>query len=76
MTIPAKLTSKGQTTVPKEVRDALKVKPGDLIAWELTKSGRVEVHRLEPADAAYLRALQGTLTEWGTPEDEEAYRDL
>jgi AbrB family looped-hinge helix DNA binding protein len=27
------LTSKGQTTVPKEVRDALALQPGDKLSW-------------------------------------------
>jgi len=27
-------------------------------------------------DLEYLRALEGTLSEWASPEDEEAYRDL
>lgn len=72
----AKITAKGQTTVPLAIRSALHVKPGDLIAWELTADGEVRVRRIEPADAAYLRALEGTLGEWATHEDEAAYRDL
>jgi len=37
----SKITAKGQTTVPQEVRNALKSKPGDLIAWEIEPNGRV-----------------------------------
>ena len=32
MTAISKITAKEQTTVPREVRDALKSKPGDMIA--------------------------------------------
>ena len=32
------MTSKGQTTVPKEVREALDLTPGDKLTWEV--SGR------------------------------------
>jgi len=36
----AKVTAKGQTTIPKDVRAALHVGPGDLIAWEVDEAGR------------------------------------
>jgi AbrB family looped-hinge helix DNA binding protein len=29
------ITSKGQTTVPREVRDALKLEVGDKLTWEV-----------------------------------------
>lgn len=38
MTVTAKITSKGQITLPKEVRRALDVKVGEIIAFE--KRGR------------------------------------
>ena len=72
----AKITAKGQTTIPREIRAALKAKPGDLLAWEVNAGGRVEVRRVQPFDVEYLRALEGALSEWADPEDEEAYRDL
>ena len=36
-----KLTSKGQVTVPKNVRDYLGLKPGDPVAFERLPSGEV-----------------------------------
>jgi antitoxin PrlF len=75
MPLSAKVTSKGQTTIPKEVREALGLKPGDLIFWEVAE-GKALVRRVEPMDLAYLKALEETLTEWASPEDEEAYRGL
>jgi AbrB family looped-hinge helix DNA binding protein len=36
------ITSKGQTTVPKEVRDALHLEPGDKLTWEIN-GGRVAI---------------------------------
>jgi len=70
MTALAKITSKGQTTIPKEVRDALQARPGDLLAWEFAEDGRVTVRRVRPMDLEYLQAVQGTLSEWASPEDE------
>ena len=37
----AKLTSKGQITVPKAIRDYLKLKTGDQLQFIIDKSGRV-----------------------------------
>lgn len=72
----AKITSKGQTTIPQDVRTALNVSPGDLIAWEVGTDGTAVVRRVQPMDLEYLRAVQGTLVEWAGAADEEAYRDF
>lgn len=42
------MTSKGQTTVPKEVREALDLEPGDKLSWEI-KGGRVSLTTERPA---------------------------
>lgn len=34
------VTSKGQMTIPKEVRDKLKMKPGDKVIFSVTPDGR------------------------------------
>jgi bifunctional DNA-binding transcriptional regulator/antitoxin component of YhaV-PrlF toxin-antitoxin module len=72
----SKITAKGQTTVPREVRIAWRSKPGDLLAWEVGKEGRVEVRRVQPVGIEYLRAVEKTMSEWNTAEDEAAYGDL
>ena len=72
----AKITAKGQTTIPQDVRLALKVSAGDLIAWEVGTDGIATVRRVQPLDLEYLRAVQGTLGEWAGAADEEAYRGL
>ena len=72
----AKITAKGQTTIPQDVRAALHVVPGDLIAWEIGSDGAATVRRVQPMDVEYLRAIEGTLSEWASAADEEAYRDL
>ena len=50
------LTSKGQTTIPNEIRRHLKLKPGDRIEFVVEKNGRVS---LVPAsiDIASLEGL-------------------
>jgi len=72
----AKISSKGQVTVPAEVRKTLQLKTGDTLAWEVQEDGKISVRRIEPIDVDYISALSGTLSEWSSVEDDEAYRDL
>ncbi|MDO9047194.1 MAG: AbrB/MazE/SpoVT family DNA-binding domain-containing protein [Methylobacter sp.] len=72
----AKISSKGQVTIPADVRKKLHLATGDTLAWETEADGRIWVRRLEPLDLDYLAAVSGTLSEWNSPEDDEAYRDL
>ena len=44
------LTAKGQTTVPKAVRQALGIRSGDRIAFRIDESGKVSIARDEAAE--------------------------
>lgn len=72
----AKISSKGQVTIPAHVRKKLHLEAGDTVVWETTEDGRVWVRRVNPLDVEYLSAVSGTLSEWSSVEDDEAYRDL
>ena len=76
MRVTAKITAKGQTTIPRQVRELLQVAPGDQIVWETTPGGTVTVRRADPLDLDYLLALEASLGEWASQADEEAYREL
>lgn len=71
----SKLSSQGQVTVPKAIRDRLALRPGDLVGYEVV-DGKVVLTRVDPFDAAYHAALSTTLEEWDSPEDDEAFKDL
>ncbi len=73
--LASKLSSKGQVTIPKEVRETVGLKPGDMVAYEV-KNGVISLTRINPYDAAFHAALSDTVDEWATPEDDEAFRDL
>jgi AbrB family looped-hinge helix DNA binding protein len=51
------LTSKGQVTLPKEIREFLKVKSGDLIDFIIDREGKVVVR---PA-SVHVSELKGLL---------------
>jgi AbrB family looped-hinge helix DNA binding protein len=54
------ITSKGQVTIPKPVRDRLGVKPGDKIAFELNEDGQVLIARARgKAPRSRFEALRG-----------------
>jgi antitoxin PrlF len=64
------LTTKSQVTLPKPIRDYLKVAPGDQVEFQIMADGSVSVvpvRQSPPATAAEratlarLRALRGTL---------------
>jgi len=40
------VTTKGQVTIPKEVRDLLGIKPGNAVAFEVDDDGRVVVAKV------------------------------
>jgi antitoxin PrlF len=57
----ATLTSKGQVTLPKAVRDALQVRTGDRLDFRSSPDGafRIEVRREDPRDLAGILRRKG-----------------
>ncbi|MFN0317478.1 MAG: AbrB/MazE/SpoVT family DNA-binding domain-containing protein [Burkholderiales bacterium] len=43
----ATVTSKGQVTLPKELRDALKITPGSKLGFKVLANGRAEMQVIE-----------------------------
>ena len=71
----AKITSKGQTTIPLAIRKAARLEAGDLLAFEVEGDHLIVRKIRTPADE-YLQGVQETLGEWSSPEDEEAWGGL
>ncbi len=71
----SKITSRGQTTIPKRIREAVNFNEGDVIAFEV-KDRHVLIYKVAPARDEYLQSLSSAMNEWTSPEDEEAWRDL
>lgn len=72
----SKLTTKYQATIPKEIRNLLKLKPGDEISFAVTSDNTVIIKKTKQFDKAYIQALNSTLSEWESEYDEEDYRHL
>ena len=72
----SKLTGKGQTTIPRVIRAALKIVQGDHVVWEAGTDGSATIRRVQPMEIQYLRAVEGSLGEWADEADDEAYRNL
>lgn len=52
----ATLTSKGQTTIPREIREHLRLRPGDRMEFVIDETGRVVVIPIS-LDAAELAGI-------------------
>jgi antitoxin PrlF len=45
--MPTRITVKGQVTLPKKVREALRLSPGDAVEFQLNPRGEVIVHKAQ-----------------------------
>lgn len=74
-----RLTMNHQITVPKDVREALGLKAGDHVRFEL-RDGEAVIARDEPVharvDAEWVEMMKLAMPEWFSEEDDEAFRDL
>lgn len=71
----SRLTSKYQATIPGAVRQALDLRAGDVISFEI-EDGEIRLRKARPLDLAFTHAVEGNLSEWESDTDEEAYREL
>ena len=71
----AKITARGQTTIPKRIRDEVGLRDSDVISFEV-EDDHLIVRKVTRAQDDYLHGLSRTMDEWASPEDEDAWRDL
>jgi antitoxin PrlF len=70
-TVYSRVSVKSQTVLPKEVRERLRVKPGDRLRYIFDERGvRIEKGTVDEDDPF------ATFTEWSSEADDEAYADL
>lgn len=68
----SRVSTKSQTVLPRAVREALAVRPGDAVRYRFTDAG-ILIDKAPPADADDPFA---TFSEWAGAHDDEAYGDL
>lgn len=71
------ISTKGQTVVPREIREALGLKEGTKLAWVLTE-GKLRVIPLPDDPVRALRGIlkgRGTYEEWLSQRNEERRRE-
>lgn len=78
--MPTTLTSKGQVTVPKHIRDALHLLPGTPVDFAVNALGQVVLHPAKPRGAGRatnrFEAARGTATvKWRTDDLMRLLRD-
>jgi antitoxin PrlF len=67
------VTSKGQVTIPKNVRDALKIEPGTKVAIELTGDDEAVLRKVRPIEKRpdrFDRAIGSAEIKWHGTTDE------
>jgi antitoxin PrlF len=70
----SRLTTKGQTTIPRGIRERLGLKPGDSMAY-VEESGRIVLMK-QPAAAVAADDPFATFSEWDSPADRQGYAKL
>ncbi len=71
-TVYSKVSVKSQTVLPREVRERLRVGPGDRIRYVIDARGV----RIEKGSPTVEDDPFATFTEWASEADDSAYADL
>jgi antitoxin PrlF len=66
----ARITVKGQLTIPKSVRKTLNISKGDTVIFE-EKNGEIVVRKATAIDVAWAKGIQTTLSEWEDEIDDD-----
>lgn len=71
----AKISARGQTTIPLSIRKAAVLHPGDILAFAI-KGDHVIVRNVTCPAEGYLKGIEKSLNDWDSPEDDVAWDAL
>lgn len=66
----AKITSKGQITIPQKIRERLQAQTGDGIVFKLMND-RIVIEKVDAAEYQWYKNLEAGLSEWEDDLDDE-----
>jgi AbrB family looped-hinge helix DNA binding protein len=61
------LSTKGQVTIPKDIREALGIRPGDKVRFDLEGGERAVLQKAEPSKMTEILRRLGPSKEAGVP---------
>ena len=67
----SKVSANGRTTIPREVREQLKLKPGDTLRYRMIADGILLDKPIKASEVPFA-----AFSEWTSEADEKAYSDL
>jgi len=67
----SKVSLNSQTVIPREVREQLKLRPGDILRYRMTDDGILLDKATEAGDGPFA-----VFSEWTSEADEKAYGGL
>jgi antitoxin PrlF len=73
--LTSRLNLKYQATIPRQVREILGIGRGDSIVF-LIADGKVFLENAPPVHTSLVRMLDGTLDDWNSAEDDDAFSNL
>ena len=72
--VTARVSSKGQTTIPAEFRRKAGIGPHDSVAFAF-ENGQIVMTKVQPIDHAWNTGQSAMMGEWAN-EEENVYNDL
>lgn len=73
--ISTRVTQKYQATIPLEIRKILDIHGGDLVGFEIHDK-EVLIRKVTHLDLEFAKALEGSMNEWISEEDDKLYANL
>ena len=73
--LSSRITQRHQATIPAKVCEVLDLHGGDLVEFAI-HGKEVVIRKSNLSDSVWASALQQTVSEWGSEEDDRLYANL